>query len=258
MRVFTSEWTHETNTFSIVPTTIENFKKQQFITNEEDLLSKRKGTKTPYGATYEAAEKYGWTLDTSISADANPTGRIVNDTFEHICGLLTLKLAKDKYDGILLHLHGAMVTESYEDAEGEILKRIRDIVGPKIPLIVTLDLHGNITETMAQHASALIAVRTYPHIDFYEMAWKGADLLQRAMLGEVTLRTVIAKRPQLKGLDGGKTHIGSPMRDLIDRGEAIEKEGGEVLVVSICAGFTAADIYDIGEKSLFYNNTLVN
>lgn len=200
MKVFTGEWHHETNTFSIVPTTIENFKKSHLFTTDEDLIMQRKGTKSSYGAMYEATEKYNWTLDTSISADSNPSGRLTNECFETICSMLLHKVQKDKYDGIILHLHGAMVTESFEDAEGEILRRFRDIVGKEIPIIVTLDLHGNITSTMAQHASALIAVRTYPHIDYYEMAWKAADLLQRAMNGEVKLHTVIAKRPQLRGI----------------------------------------------------------
>ncbi len=73
-------------------------------------------------------------------------------------------------------LHGAMVSEEYEDSEGEILRRCRELVGPDIPIFVTLDLHGNITQQMVDHANCLIAVRTYPHIDFYEMAWKAADL----------------------------------------------------------------------------------
>ena len=248
VRVFTGEWAHETNTFSIVPTGIENFKKQHFLVTNKDLVDKRKGTKTTYGATYEAAEKYEWELDTSISADANPSGRITNDAFEYINQLLLRKVSPGKYDGIILHLHGAMVTETYEDAEGEILSRIRSIVGPDVPIVVTLDLHGNITQKMVSNANAFIAVRTYPHVDFYEMAWKAADLLQRAMLGEVKLHTVIARRPQLKGLDNGKTHVGSPMRELIDRGEDLESaEDNDVLIVSVCAGFTAADIYDIGK-----------
>jgi len=97
---------------------------------------------------------------------------------------------------------------------------------------------------MASNANALIAVRTYPHIDHYEMAIKGGELLQRAMKGEIKPVTVIAKRPMLRGLDGGRTQEG-PMRVLIDRGEAVEKAGG-ALVVSVCSGFTAADIRDIG------------
>jgi microcystin degradation protein MlrC len=137
-----------------------------------------------------------------------------------------------------------MVSESHEDGEGELLGRLRARVGPNVPIVVTLDLHGNITEEMARNANALIAVRTYPHIDYYERAWQGAELLQRAMQGEIHPRTVIARRPMLRGLDGGRTQ-GGPMRELIDRGEALER-AGRALVVSICAGFTAADIRDVG------------
>ncbi|MER9370628.1 MlrC C-terminal domain-containing protein, partial [Mesorhizobium sp. M0518] len=101
-----------------------------------------------------------------------------------------------------------------------------------------------VTQKMATNASALIAVRTYPHIDYYERAWQGADLLDRALRGEIRPRTVIAKRPMLRGLDHGRTQTG-PMRKLIDRGEALEASG-KALVVSICAGFDLCDIYDVG------------
>jgi len=114
------------------------------------------------------------------------------------------------------------------------------------------------------HANCLIAVRTYPHIDFYEMAWKAANLLEKSMRGEVKLRSVIARRPTLRGLDGGRSQRG-PMRDLLDRADAIEAQGirgdkkflsrndapedtktNPILIISVCAGFTAADIYDCG------------
>ena len=160
-------------------------------------------------------------------------------------------------------LHGAMVSEEYEDSEGEILRRCRELVGPDIPILVTLDLHGNITQQMVDHANCLIAVRTYPHIDFYEMAWKAADLLERCMRGELELRSVIARRPTLRGLDGGRSQRG-PMRDLLDRADIIEAQGiggdkilsnsreipaldtNPIHIISICAGFTAADMFDSG------------
>ena len=145
---------------------------------------------------------------------------------------------------MLLHLHGAMVTESHEDAEGEFLARLRRRLGPEVPVVVTLDLHANVTRRMADNASALIAFRTYPHIDQYERAWQGAELLERAMQGEIRPRTVIARRPMLYGLDHGRTQRG-PMAELIARGEALE-QSGEALVVSICAGFSRANIHDVG------------
>src|SRR5205823_12222360 len=108
--------------------------------------------------------------------------------------------------------------------EGELLARLRHILGPDVPVVVTLDLHANVTQLMADNASALIAFRTYPHVDQYERAWQGAELLERAMQGEVKPRTVIARRPMLYGLDRGR-HKKGPMAELIGRAEAPEQSG---------------------------------
>ena len=86
---------------------------------------------------------------------------------------------------MLFHLHGAMVTEGHEDGEGELLERLRKVLGPDVPIVVTLDLHANVTQKMADNASALIAFRTYPHVDMYERAWQGAELLE---IDRVTIR----------------------------------------------------------------------
>jgi microcystin degradation protein MlrC len=237
-KVLTGNFSHETNTFSIVPTTLAHFR----VLNANEIPGARRGTRTDLGATFEAAEKFGWSLIHPVAAGANPSGTITRDTYETLAGQMLA--GAEGIDGALLHLHGAMVAEGIEDGEGELLRRLREQVGPDVPIVVTLDLHGNITQLMADNANALIAVRTYPHIDHYEQAWRGAELLERAMRGEIRPRTVIAKRPMLRGLDGGRTQAG-PMRELIDRGEALER-AGKALVVSVCAGFTAADIHDIG------------
>jgi microcystin degradation protein MlrC len=239
--VLTGSISHETNTFSSVRTDLDAFRRGSLLIGDE-VAAARRGTRGALGATFEAAEKFGWTLRHPVSASANPSGLVTDAVFETLVGLLLAEA--EGADGALLHLHGAMVTESHEDGEGEILRRLREKLGPDVPIVVTLDLHGNITELMARSANALIAVRTYPHIDYYERAWQGAELLARAMAGEIRPRTVIARRAMLRGLDGGRTQSG-PMRELIDQGEAIEREG-RALVVSVCAGFTAADIHDVG------------
>jgi microcystin degradation protein MlrC len=240
-RVLTGGVSHETNTFSKSPTDLDSFRRGTLLTANE-IPGARRGTRSALGATFEAAEKFGWSLVHPVVASANPSGYVTDDAYEKLVGMLID--AADGIDGALLHLHGAMVSQTYEDGEGELLRRLRAKVGAKVPIVVTLDLHGNITEEMAKNANALIAVRTYPHIDYYERAWQGAELLQRAMNGEINPRTVIARRPMLRGLDGGRTQ-GGPMRELIDRGEALERTG-KALVVSVCAGFTAADIRDVG------------
>lgn len=240
-RILTGQIGHESNTFSKVPTTLEHFRACTLLLGNE-IPAALRGTRTTLGAMFEAAEKFGWTLCHPLATDANPSGTVTKETFEQL--IAWFLAGAEGCDGALIELHGAMVAEGCEDAEGEILTRLRTILGPNAPIVVTLDLHGNITEKMAANASVLIAVRTYPHIDYYERSWQGAELLDRALRGEIHPRTVIAKRPMLRGLDGGRTQTG-PMRELIDRGEALEASG-KALVVSVCAGFPLADIHDIG------------
>ncbi|HZU91769.1 MAG TPA: M81 family metallopeptidase [Stellaceae bacterium] len=243
-RVLTARFMHETNTFSRVPTDLAAFRRREFHRDNE-IPGAFRGTRSALGATFEAADKFGWSLVHPVSANPSPSGIVTDEAFETIAALILDAVAqKGPIDGALLHLHGAMVSESFEDAEGEFLARLRRQVGPAVPIVATLDLHANVTQRMADNANALIAYRTYPHIDQYERAWQGATLLERAMRGEIRPRTVIARRPMLHGLDWGRTQ-GGPMAELVARGDALEA-GGEALVVSVCAGFALADIYDVG------------
>src|ERR1051326_7224487 len=235
---------HETNPFSVQKTDMPLWRRRDFHRDNE-IPAAFRGTRSALGATFEAADKYGWTLIHPVSANANPSGIVTDDAFEQIGGLIFEAAERQRpIDGVLLHLHGAMVVDSYEDGEGELLARLRRILGPAVPIIATLDLHANVTQSMADNASALIAFRTYPHIDQYERAWQGAVLLQRAMSGEVRPQTVIARRPMLYGLDRGR-HQQGPFAELLARGERLEASG-EILVASPCAGFSRANIHDVG------------
>lgn len=242
--VLTARFMHETNTFSRVPTDMAMIRRRDFHL-ENEIPEAFRGTRSAFGATFEAADKFGWGLVHPVSANPNPSGIVSDDAFEQITGMILGAVDnKGPIDGVLLHLHGAMVSQTHEDAEGEFLARLRSRLGPDVPVVVTLDLHANVTRRMAENANALIAYRTYPHIDQYERAWQGAELLERAMTGEIRPSTVIARRPMLYGLDHGRTQRG-PMAELIARGEALENVG-EALVVSICAGFSRANIRDVG------------
>jgi microcystin degradation protein MlrC len=243
-RVLTARFMHETNTFSRVATDMALIRRRDFHLDNE-IPQAFRGTRSALGATFEAADKLGWSLVHPVSANPNPSGLVADAAFEAIAGMI-LGACNEKgpIEGVLLHLHGAMVSKSHEDAEGELLARLRRMLGAETPIVVTLDLHANVTQKMADNANALIAFRTYPHIDMYERAWQGARLLDRAMRGETRPRTVIARRPMLHGLDWGRTQQG-PMAELIARGEALEA-GGEVLAVSVCAGFPLANIRDVG------------
>jgi len=243
-RVLTARFMHETNTFSRIPTDMAMFRRRDFHLENQIPVAFR-GTRSAFGATFEAADNFGWTVVHPVSANPNPSGTVSDEAFETVTGMiLDAVAAKGPIDGALLHLHGAMVSDSHEDAEGEFLARLRARLGPEAPIVVTLDLHANVTQRMADNANTLIAYRTYPHIDQYERAWQGAELLERAMRGEIRPKTVIARRPMLYGLDHGRTQQG-PMTELIARGEVLEQRG-EAMVVSVCAGFSRANIHDVG------------
>jgi microcystin degradation protein MlrC len=243
-RVLTARFMHETNTFSRVATDMALIRRRDYHL-ENEIPQAFRGTRSALGASFEAADKFGWSLVHPVSANPNPSGIVTDRAFEEIAGMiLDAARARAPIDGALLHLHGAMVAASHEDAEGEFLARLRAVLGPEVPIVATLDLHANVTRRMAENANALIAFRTYPHIDMYERAWQAATLLDRAMRGEIRPVTVIARRPMLYGLDWGRTQAG-PMAELLARAETIEQRG-EALAVSICAGFSLADIHDAG------------
>ncbi len=240
-RVLLAEFMHESNTFSIQTTDEDAFRRCQ-LQRANEVAAVYRGTRSALGAGFEAAQELGWRLVHPVAAHANPSGRVTDAFFDRIAGEIVA--AAEAVDGVLLHLHGAMATESHDDGEGELLARLRATIGPDVPIVAVLDLHATVTERMARHASALIAYRTYPHIDQYERTWQGARLLQRAMAGEIRPVVAVARRPVLYALDGGRT-TSAPMIELLRRADSLE-QSGEALVVSVQAGFSSADVHDIG------------
>lgn len=240
-RVLIAEFMHETNTFSVQKTDRTSFEKCSFYL-ENEIQTAFEGTHTFMGAGYEAGERFGWTIVAPLVAGATPAGRVTDLCFEEFAAILLA--AAGEVDGILLHLHGAMSTESHDDGEGELLARIRAAVGSAIPIVVVLDLHATVTQRMADNSNALISYRTYPHIDQYERGHQAVALLDRTLQGAIRPKVAIARRPILYAMDGGRT-TSKPMVELLKRADALEA-AGEALAVSIQAGFSSADIHDIG------------
>lgn len=240
-RVLIAEFMHETNTFSVQLTDEQAFRNCSFYLGNE-VPEAFRGTRTSMGAAFEASDRFGWSAAHPLVAHANPSGRVTDECFDALSKRIVD--ACDGVDGILLHLHGSMSTQSHDDGEGELLERIRSRVGPRVPIVAVLDLHATVTQQMADNANALISYRTYPHIDQYERTWQAAELLEKAMAGEATPCVALARRPILYALDGGRT-TSPPMVELLRRGDMIEA-AGKALVVSIQAGFSSADVHDIG------------
>jgi len=240
-RVLLAQFMHETNTFSKLPTTLDDYRRR-FLVEGEAIVPKFKGTKNEMGGYIDSAAKYGWEPVYAVAANATPSGTLTKKTWETIRDII-LNTAKKagKLDGICLSLHGAMVTETEDDAEGALLEALRKIVGPDVPIAATLDLHANATIRMAANANALVSYRTYPHIDGYERSVQAAALVQEAMTGKKKPRCLLVQPAMLEGADHGRTTQPGQMRDLLAKADAYETEPG-INVVSIQVGFTWSDI----------------
>ena len=142
------------------------------------MLERLGGTSLPMGGFIRAARARGWTLLPSAWAGASPSAHVTREAFERIAGhIVGRRRAHGGFDAVYLDLHGAAVAEHVDDAEGELLQRLRAVIGPTMPLVTSLDLHANVTRRMLRHASAMSAYRTYPHVDGADTGARCAELL---------------------------------------------------------------------------------
>src|SRR5436305_1341357 len=184
MRLLIAMMKHETNTFSPVPTPLARFGHGPGPLYGEAAIAAYRGTGSGLGAYLDLAERERAEIVLPIAAGAPPSRPVDDEAFEHMAGVICSAVAKGGYDGVMLDLHGAMVTESLEDGEGELLRRIRAI-DAKTPIAVSLDMHANLYDAIVDNTTIVTGYRTYPHIDTYDTARRAGEILQKAMRGEI-------------------------------------------------------------------------
>src|ERR1700704_4325529 len=168
-RIAVGGFLHETNTFAPTKATYADFVHGggwPAMTLGADVLKTMHHINAGLSGFIEQAQANGWELVPTISCGASPCAHVTEDAFERIAKVIVDGIAAaGQLDAVYLDLHGAMVAEHLDDGEGEILARVRQVIGKELPLVVSLDLHANVTDEMVEHADALIAYRTYPHVD---------------------------------------------------------------------------------------------
>ena len=247
--VLSAEWQHETNTFCILPTTAASFAERGWLVGAEAIAARGQAN-TELAGFLDTARAHGWRIEHVLSAHAQPGGRVMRDAFEQIGApiVAAARALGTQLDGILLGLHGAMVTDFCDDGEGELLRRLRSVVGPRLPIAITLDPHANVSRAMCDLAQIMVSFKTYPHTDMRVAGRHAGELLQRTMAGEISPRTLRVSRPLLEEANGGRTDRG-PMIEWLDRARAFEREPG-VFAVSINGGFPNADVAEVGPSVL--------
>jgi len=182
LRILIAGFQHETNTFAPSRTGYDDFLRGgafPAMARGADLLALR-DVNIPAGGFIRAMEKHA-ELVPVVWAGATPAAHVTREAFERIAGEMTAAAAQEKFDAIYLDLHGAMVAEHLDDGEGALLLRLRGIVGPRIPIVASLDLHANVTHEMLTAADALTAYRTYPHVDMAETGDRAAFLMKKLL-----------------------------------------------------------------------------
>jgi len=255
-RIAVATFQHETNTFA--PSKAD---RAAFVggggwpsmVRGHDIPSAFSGMNVPIAGFIEAAIGAGHSLVPLICASATPSAQVTDDIFEEVLGILCGDLAKAlPVDAVYLDLHGAMVTESLEDGEGEIVARVRKLVGPRVPIVVSLDLHANVSQAMIRTLDACVSYRTYPHVDMAETGKRAFGLLARIVSSGDRLAGEFRQIPYMIPITAQCTLI-EPGVALYRLLGAIEARTGTVL--SYCTGFPAADIRDCGPSVFGYGAT---
>src|SRR5205085_11367511 len=171
MRLLIAMMKHETNTFSPVPTPLARFRPLY----REAAIRAFRGTGIGLGAYLDFAERERAEIVLPIAAGAPPSRPVEDTAYAHITDTICEATAKGGFDGIMLDLHGAMVTQSLEDGEGELLRRIRAI-DPRTPIAVAYDMHANLYDAMIDNATVVCGYRTYPHIHTYDTAKRAGEI----------------------------------------------------------------------------------
>jgi microcystin degradation protein MlrC len=228
---------HETNTFSPLPTPIESFARLGDLSGAA-AIAEAEGTNTSLGGFIDVAREAGAEFTVPMAANAHPSGLVTRAAFEQMAGAIVEAVAAG-CDGVMLALHGAMVTEDYDDGEGELLTRIRR-VAPEAPIAVALDFHTQMTEAMARGSTVITGYRTYPHIDMGETAVRAGRTLLRALAGEVDPKIVWGSVPIMSSTLV-HTPAREPMKSLMAMANEAE-DSGAVLNAAVFGGFPQSDI----------------
>jgi microcystin degradation protein MlrC len=244
---------HETNTFAPSKATYDDFVSGGGwppLTRGAAAASVVEGINLGLAGFIAAARGAGHRLVPLVWANATPSAHVTRDAYERIAAALLEELGRaETFDAVYLDLHGAMVTEHLDDGEGDLLARVRQRVGSRVPIVASLDYHANVTSAMVAAADGLVGYRSYPHIDMAETGARAAVLLERILREGQPPAKAFRQLPFLIPLTAQCTMI-EPSVTLFRRLAEIEAQ--DDIMLTFAGGFPAADIADCGPSVFAY------
>jgi microcystin degradation protein MlrC len=255
-RIAVGGFLHETNTFAPTKASYDDFVHGggwPAMVQGADISKVMRNINVGLAGFIEQAEARGWELVPTIACAASPCAHVTKDAYERIVKVLVDGIkAAGTLDAVYLDLHGAMVTEHLDDGEGELLARVRKVIGKDLPLVVSLDLHANVTPEMVEHADALIAYRTYPHVDMADTGRAAAKHLALLLGMKQRFAKAFRQLPFLIPISWQCTND-QPAKSIYQQLAALESE--TVPTLSFAPGFPAADFRDCGPSVFAYGTT---
>jgi microcystin degradation protein MlrC len=255
-RIAVGGFLHETNTFAPTKAIYDDFVQGggwPAMAMGAKLLENMRNINVGMAGFVPAAEAAGWELAPTIWCAASPSAHVTKDAYERVAKMIVDGItAAGSIDAVYLDLHGAMVTEHLDDGEGEILARVRKVIGKDLPLVVSLDLHANVTPQMVEHADALIAYRTYPHVDMADTGRAAAKHLALLLRTKQRVAKAFRQLPFLIPISWQCTND-QPTKGIYQKLAAMESD--VVPTLSFAPGFPAADFPDCGPSVFAYGRT---
>ncbi len=246
-RIAIAGFLHESNTFSAVKTPLADFERD--LARGDAIVPHLANARHEISGFIEGADRFGFDLYPLVATTATPSGPVTDEAYEAIAGEIVAGLgAAGKLDGILLALHGAMVSESYPHADAETVRRVRAAVGPEMPIVVTHDFHANIAPEIVRDSNVLVTYKTNPHVDQRERGVKAAEIAARMARGEVKPTQAIAKPPMIYNIRFQNTNM-EPLGPVTEETRRLERDP-HILAASVAGGYQYADVPQVGPSAI--------
>lgn len=231
---------HESNTYSEARTGVTEFTRDGLFRGDEILAEYSQGNNEITGYI-EGAKEYGFDLYPTIVGWAVPSGRVTDEVLDLISGEMIERLrSRPELDGLLLALHGAMVTESYDSGDAEVVRRLREAMGANFPIVVTHDFHANVSPEIVERSTALLTYKENPHIDQRPRGLQAARIISRIARGEVRPTQAIVK-PWVYITKVHQYTKRAPLLPIVDETRRLE-EDPRFLAVSFSGSYHYADV----------------
>ena len=237
-RILIAEFKHETNTFCSTQTTLKDFK-NRYLKIGQEIVPFFRESKVEMGGFITACNQFIIEIVPAVAGNATPGGVVSREAYHFFeeSVLDNLMRQKRKIDGLLISLHGAMVTEDYLDGDGAFLSSIRRAIGYPIPIVATLDLHANLSQDMVSNVDVFFPYESYPHLDQYCRGYEAGKCIVAILNGHVSPITKMKPLPILiPSLETSK----NPMKYFVERAHKL-KENPKIINVSVLHGFSWAD-----------------